>query len=87
MSDASTPPPVPEAPPPDNPPASLPAPARRDGCVTALMVVGGLVLLFPGLCFLAFAGNSGVLGLIGLVLAGCALFLLIRAAIPPTPRQ
>ena len=47
MSDASTPPPVPEAPPPDNPPASLPAPARRDGCVTALMVVGGLVLLFP----------------------------------------
>ena len=86
MSDTGTPPPAPEASPPDIP-ASLPAPAQRDGCVTALMVVGGLVLLFPGLCFLAFAGNSGVLGLIGLVLAGCALFLLIRAAIPPTPRQ
>ena len=86
MSDASTPPPVPETPPPDIP-ASLPAPARRDGCVTALMVVGGLALLFPGLCFFAFAGNSGVLGLIGFVLVGCALFLFIRVATPPTPRQ
>ena len=86
MSDTSTPPPLPEAPPPAIP-ASQRAPAQRDGCVTALMVVGGLALLFPGLCFFAFAGNSGVLGLIGFVLVGCALFLFIRVATPPTPRQ
>ena len=85
MTDTGTPPPVPEAPPPDIPAA--PPPAQRDGCVTALMVVGGLALLFPGLCFFAFAGNSGVLGLIGFVLVGCAVFLFIRVATPPKPRQ
>jgi hypothetical protein len=77
MSDSS-PPPIPEM-----PRAIPPPPARRDGCMTAFMVVGGLALLFPGLCFFAFASNSGVLGLIGFVLTGTALFLFVRAATPP----
>ncbi|QPF87928.1 hypothetical protein IC762_01470 [Bradyrhizobium genosp. L] len=60
-----------------------PPPPRRDGCLTAFMVVVGLVLLFPGICFLAFASNAAPLGLIGFVLVGSAIFLFIRAATPP----
>jgi hypothetical protein len=62
-------------------------PPRRDGCLTAFMVVAGIVLLFPGLCFMAFAGDAGAFGLIGLVLIGSSIFLFIRAASPPKPRQ
>ena len=76
MSD-SLPPPIPETPP------RAPPPARRDGCLTAFMVISGLVLLFPGLCFFAFASNSSGLGLIGFVLTGTALFLFVRAGTPP----
>ena len=81
MSDLPPVPPPLEPPPDEN--APLPPPPRRDGCLTAFMVVVGLVLLFPGICFLAFASNAAPLGLIGFVLIGSAIFLFIRAATPP----
>lgn len=40
-----------------SPPASGPPP-QRDGCLTAVMVVAGLVLLFPGLCVLLITGGQ-----------------------------
>lgn len=37
-----------------SPPPRLPPPAQRSGCLTALMVVIGIILLLPGLCSLFF---------------------------------
>jgi hypothetical protein len=37
---------------PPSPP--LPPPAERNGCLTALMIVSGIILLLPGLCSLLF---------------------------------
>ena len=43
------------APPPDDP--YLPPP-RRDGCLTAIMVIIGIILLLPGVCAVFFGvGN------------------------------
>ncbi|AND93602.1 hypothetical protein [Bradyrhizobium diazoefficiens] len=81
MSDTGTPPPTP-TPQGDAPPM---APPRRDGRLTAFMVIAGVVLLFPGLCFLAFGGQGAPFVLIGLVPVGIAIFLFIRAASPPKP--
>jgi hypothetical protein len=39
--------------PPDRP---EPPPSRRHGCLTALMIVAGIILLLPGLCALLFSG-------------------------------
>jgi hypothetical protein len=83
MSDTDTPPPKP----PLQEDASPILPPRRDGCLTAFMVVAGIVLLFPGLCFLVFAGQGAPFALIGLILIGGAIFLFIRAATPPTPKS
>jgi uncharacterized membrane protein HdeD (DUF308 family) len=47
MSESATPPPLP-------PPAAPP----RDGCLTAIMVIVGIILLLPGLCALIFAAGS-----------------------------
>jgi hypothetical protein len=87
MSDAS-PPPIPEAPPPI--PPREPPPAQRDGCLTAIMVLVGVVLLLPGLCAIIFGvGNLTssspdsvvtMLVLLGLAI-GAGGVLLIRAAI------
>jgi len=33
-----------------------PSPAPRSGCLTAFMVVIGIILLLPGLCAVIFAG-------------------------------
>ena len=45
----------PPAPPPDDP--YLPPP-RRDGCLTAFMVIIGIILLLPGVCAVFFGvGN------------------------------
>jgi hypothetical protein len=86
MSDTGTPPPTPN-PPPLQGDASPIAPPRRDGCLTAFMVTAGVVLLFPGLCFLAFGSDAGAFVPIGLILIGGAIFLFIRAATPPGPRH
>ncbi|MDA9399962.1 MULTISPECIES: hypothetical protein [Bradyrhizobium] len=85
MSDTGAPPPTPEPPPQED--ASAMAPPRRSGCLTAFMVIAGVALLFPGLCFLAFAGQADAFVPIGLVLIGIAIFLFIRVATPPKPRQ
>ena len=50
--DRSPPPPVPSGL--DNLPP--PPPEKRSGCVTAFMVIAGIVLLLPGLCALLFGG-------------------------------
>ena len=72
-------------------PYSPPPPAKRKGWVTALMIVVGIVLLFPGLCAIVFA-NIAVedlrLGMfrLGMFQLVCILIavggiLLIRAAV------
>ncbi len=46
-----------DAPPPVLPP--VPTPDRaRGGCLTAFMVISGIILLMPGLCALLFGGIS-----------------------------
>ena len=48
----------PPAPPPDDPYLPPPPPPRRDGCLTAFMVIIGIILLLPGLCAVFFGvGN------------------------------
>lgn len=84
MSDTTPPAPPPE--PPLQEGASPILPPRRNGWLTAFMVIAGIVLLAPGICFLAFANDAAPLGLIGFVLIGGAIFLFIRAATPPKPR-
>lgn len=46
----------------DNPPPppslSPPPPNQRGGCLTALMVIFGVIMLLPGLCALLFGGMS-----------------------------
>ena len=77
--------------PPDVPPA--PAAAEippRNGCLTAIMVLVGIVLLLPGLCAAIFGGMAlseghvptdiGSLIMLGL-LVGFGGIMLLRAAI------
>jgi hypothetical protein len=49
MSDPNSPPPMPVQP-------SVPPP--RSGCLTAFMVIVGIILLLPGLCALVFGVGS-----------------------------
>ncbi len=44
-----------DTPPPVLPPVPTPAQARS-GCLTALMVLAGIIMLLPGLCALLFGG-------------------------------
>ncbi len=46
-----------DTPPPILPPVPTPDQARS-GCLTALMVVFGIIMLLPGLCALLFGGGS-----------------------------
>lgn len=48
--------PTPELPPAGHPPSPQPPP--RSGCLTAFMVIIGIILLLPGLCALIFGGMS-----------------------------
>lgn len=81
MSDANIPPEAPEPPP-------LRPPAQRDGCLTAFMIIAGIVLLLPGLCTLLIGAGQlsspGVapiatvtfsIGMVGLILI---VFAIIR---------
>jgi drug/metabolite transporter (DMT)-like permease len=81
-----TPPPVP----PVNDDRSPPSPPRRDGCLTAIMVVVGIMLLLPGLCALLFGAASMSSGshlepaltamvLLGLMVAAFGVFLIAKA--------
>ena len=79
---------VPETPPPA--PPQLPPPAQRSGCLTALMVIAGLIMLLPGLCAIIFGVGSltgssidpivTVLVMLGLFV-GFLGIMLIRAAV------
>ena len=79
---------TPETPPP--PPPRLSPPVQRNGCLTAIMVIAGLIMLLPGLCAIVFGVGSltnsspepivMVLVVIGL-LVGFLGIMLIRAAV------
>jgi hypothetical protein len=56
MSDSDNPPP-PAAPEP--PPIPAAAPPQRDGCLTAFLVLVGVLLLLPGVCTMAFMSGEG----------------------------
>jgi len=43
---------------PDNQQPASPPSAPRSGCLTALMVMVGIILLLPGVCALLFGGIS-----------------------------
>ena len=61
--------------PPSGPPAAPRRPQGLGGCLTAVLVVVGIVLLLPGLCSLIFMGlaGGGGGGVIGLLWAVCLL--------------
>ena len=69
------------APPPPRPPE------ERNGCLTALMVVSGIILLLPGLCSLLFVFSGLVKSaedvqfVVALGLVGCGGIALIWWAI------
>jgi hypothetical protein len=59
----------------------------RGGCANALMIIGGVALLFPGLCVLLITGGQldkreifSPLGLLIIVLVFAGIALIIRAA-------
>lgn len=78
---------IPESPPPA--PPQLPPPAQRSGCLTAFMVIAGLILLLPGLCAVFFGANEftspgsepvvTLLVMIGLALGALGVWLIWRA--------
>ncbi len=82
-------------PPPPSPPESPPPLQQRSGCLTAFMIVAGLILLLPGLCALIFGFGEltssstdpvvSLLILIGLVLGGVGVGM-IWTAIRRRPR-
>jgi hypothetical protein len=89
MSEADLPPGRPDGPlvPPAD--AMPPSPPPRHGCITALMVLIGIVLLLPGLCAVIFGvlsigphADSGFAPLIIIgLLVGFGGIMLIRSAI------
>jgi hypothetical protein len=66
MSDTGHPPP---APPPVPPPP-------RSGCLTALMVLMGVILLLPGLCTLAFFPDQGIAVTISFIVISGGILLI-----------
>ena len=72
---------VPNSGAPERPPAR-----QSSGCVTALMVIAGLVLLLPGLCALVFTGSlqstdseMWSLWLVCIVISAGGIALIIKA--------
>jgi hypothetical protein len=70
-------------------PSPAPPPQQRSGCLTAFMVVVGIILLLPGLCALIFGAASLSGGsfpsdflsfIVTGLLVGCAGVMLIWAA-------
>ncbi len=78
-----------ETPPPPAPPPPIAPrpPEERNGCLTALMVVSGIILLLPGLCSLIFVFGGLVKSaedlqfVIALGLVGCGGVALIWWAV------
>jgi hypothetical protein len=65
-------PPTPPTPPPGLPP-------ERHGCLTAFMVIGGVILLLPGLCALFFGLASLKEGSLGGIMPFVLLGLMVGA--------
>jgi hypothetical protein len=84
MSDTGNDPARTPAEPPAAPPDNIPPP--RHGCLTALMVIVGIIFLLPGLCTLAVAKDLhadplfGVIAIIAFVV-GIGGIILIRLAL------
>jgi hypothetical protein len=55
MSDSDNPPPPAT---PEPPPIPVAAPPQRDGCLTAFLVLVGVLLLLPGVCTMAFMSGG-----------------------------
>jgi len=78
-------------PPPTGPtPPVGPTPQPRHGCLTAFMIIIGIILLLPGLCAVIFGGmaltqphfESGLMSFVVVgLLVGVGGIMLIRAAI------
>jgi hypothetical protein len=58
MSTSDTPSPRAPQPPEPNDGPPPPPPTLRNGCLTAFMVIAGIILLLPGLCALIFGVGS-----------------------------
>jgi uncharacterized RDD family membrane protein YckC len=58
MSGPDSPPP-PGTPEPPPIPARVGAPPQRNGCLTAFLVLVGVLLLLPGVCTMAFMSGGG----------------------------
>ena len=97
MSDQGPPslPPGSPAPPLQPSPSAPPPEAPRSGCLTAIMVLSGIVMLLPGLCALIFGATfiaepSGSGAFMPLVLLGLAIgfggVMLIWSAVQGRPR-
>ena len=76
---------------PEPPPGPVAAPPQRNGCLTACLVLVGLVLLLPGLCTMAFfrgATSDPTMSLIALITFAVALggIALIAFALQRTGR-
>ncbi|QPF92002.1 hypothetical protein [Bradyrhizobium commune] len=67
-----------DTPPPILPPVPTPSQARS-GCLTAIMVLFGIIMLLPGLCALLFGGMSVVEG--GKIEDGIAPFVFLGLAV------
>ena len=77
---------IPESPPPSPP---LPPREQRSGCLTAFMVLAGIILLLPGLCALLFGGialtegsfpsDIGSLIALGLLIGTGGVMLIVSA--------
>jgi hypothetical protein len=69
--------------PPPNPhdPASRPTPptSARSGCLTAFLILAGIVLLLPGLCAIALVAFDWKSALSGSTLPAVLIFLAISA--------
>lgn len=85
MSNADTPPAASEPPPVPAPPG--PPPEQRHGCLTAFMVIAGVIMLLPGLCsvLMVFVGvatsTSDFQFAAGSVLVGCIGVAVIWSAL------
>src|SRR5262249_56955303 len=76
----------------DGPTDLPPPPTQRSGCVTALMILAGAILLLPGICALMIVGfDSSVLkdatslavGVVFLAISAGGIVLIWFAARPP----
>ena len=94
MSDIGPPHGVRPPPPPPRDEPYLPPPPPRNGCLTALMILTGIVLLLPGLCVLILTANlppqrdGGLAPFVMLgVMAGCLGVAMIVWAVVRKPRR